>query len=296
MKSVASKLQVGVVGLGVVGMAVYNGFSPHMEVIGYDKYKSDIPEEVGLRKLEGCSVIFVCVPSPTTDGEQRLAELHKVLEVLDEREYEGVVAVKCTLLPGTMRMMSQGYKYLKLVHNPEFLNARTADDDFRKQEACLLGGDHEHCAIVRKVYREMNNQIDFFLERYEHTEMAKYMCNVFGAVKVSLMNEIEQACKNVGAEYKSVRLLAVNSVPWLDREHTLVPGPDGEHGFGGMCLPKDIEAFSSFLTDNHSLNNVVRSAIATNAVVRSSKHVVREKDGNAKETTEGFKATSKEVS
>ena len=24
-----------------------------------------------------------------------------------------------------------------------------------------------------------------------------------------------------------------------------VPGPDGERGFGGKCLPKDINAFSS---------------------------------------------------
>ena len=76
--------------------------------------------------------------------------------------------------------------------------------------------------------------------------MIKYAANLFNAAKISFFNEIDHACKVLGVESEEVSrvmpLLALGL-----REDLKDWGTHGGHAFGGMCLPKDLDAFISFM-------------------------------------------------
>ena len=65
----------------------------------------------------------------------------------------------------------------------------------------------------------------------------------------------------------------VNSLVCADKRighsHSLVPGDDGYRGFGGVCLPKDIQALASTHPDDLSL---LMEVIRINKTMREIPH------------------------
>ena len=53
--------------------------------------------------------------------------------------------------------------------------------------------------------------------------------------------------------------------------HFIVPGPDGDKGFGGHCFPKDLNAILFLTKKYNTLNNVLSSVIKTNDQVRKNR-------------------------
>ena len=113
---------IGVIGLGMVGKAVRYGFSNVYVAYSDPKYNL-----VSINDLcRQCDeAIFVCVPTPTDDSNYSL--LKSVLDEIKQYNYTGLVVVKSTVLPHHL----EGYDVL---YNPEFLRARTADQDFIDQQ------------------------------------------------------------------------------------------------------------------------------------------------------------------
>ena len=72
-------------------------------------------------------------------------------------------------------------------------------------------------------------------------EMVKYMTNTFLATKVSFANEMKMICDELKIDYDKVVEYSTYDER-LGKSHWAVPGPDGDFGFGGHCLPKDLSA------------------------------------------------------
>ena len=89
--------------------------------------------------------------------------------------------------------------------------------------------------------------------------MVKYFINTFLAVKVSFANEIKQICDLIDLDYDEVKDLALYDNR-IGKTHLMVPGPDGEMGFGGTCFPKDIKAFIHFVKEQ-GIDPVVLEAV-----------------------------------
>ena len=75
-------------------------------------------------------------------------------------------------------------------------------------------------------------------------------------------DEIHIICDEIGIDYDKVVEYATYDER-LGKSHWAVPGPDGDYGFGGHCLPKDVSAivsqFSSMLLKTVlKVNNEVR--------------------------------------
>ena len=72
-------------------------------------------------------------------------------------------------------------------------------------------------------------------------ETVKYFTNCFLATKVIFANEMYDICKSVNVDFDKVTEYSLYDKR-IGKSHLMVPGPDGDRGFGGHCFPKDIEA------------------------------------------------------
>jgi UDPglucose 6-dehydrogenase len=68
--------------------------------------------------------------------------------------------------------------------------------------------------------------------------------NSFYALKVTFMNQMFDVAQEVGVDWNNVANI-LSEHPWMGSHHFQVPGPDGQRGFGGPCLPKDTKALAS---------------------------------------------------
>lgn len=257
-------MKIGIFGLGVVGTAVYNGLVKKNLVYRYDingKYYD--PEMVS----RSSDIIFVCVPTPTIKGKQDLSYVKKAVETIEEysANQRKTIVIKSTVLPGTTRSFATRFVYDTFIFNPEFLTARTANEDFLNQKQIILGG--EKLDEVELLYKDSFPNIPIKRVSWETAEILKYTCNTFYATKVAFANTIYNACCKLDVDYNTVKELFIAN-GWVAPTHLDVPGPDGATGYGGACLPKDTKAFISWGEEHGLVMSVLRGAEQLNSKVK----------------------------
>lgn len=257
--------KVGIVGLGFVGSSIKHSFySKGIVSVCYDKYKNENKEIVFLLRCLDCPIIFLALPTPydTNRGEYDKSALHEVCEYLNNRGYNGTVVIKSTIEPGSTEAFANEYIYLNIVHNPEFLTANTSYDDFHNQKHIVLGysGLCKEGAIerIKEFYKKYYNNAVISVCTATESESMKIFANSFYSVKVQFFTEMYLTCNKIGCSYNLVKNMILNN-GWVNPMHTNVPGPDGNISYGGMCLPKDTRALSSFMDRLNIPNEVIKS-------------------------------------
>lgn len=266
---------IGVIGLGVVGQAVFSAFGSKLPTTGFDKFGIFADNEY-FEKILQTDIVFVCVPTLTIDGSQDQTPLHDVSIKLSRAGYKGVVCVKCTVTPGTMKALAEKYTNLRFAHNPEFLTAAKPFEDFMQQKEIIISGDYPDSHPVYEAYRALFP--DTPIRRYGDfyvTEIAKYYSNCFLAVKVTFANEMYELCKKLNCSYDDVRV-ATLSQGLIAPNHTVVPGPDGSTGFGGACFPKDVQALHTYCAELGLPQEVLAAAIEGNKRRRTFDNACKE--------------------
>jgi UDPglucose 6-dehydrogenase len=99
--------------------------------------------------------------------------------------------------------------------------------------------------------------------------LIKYASNSFLAIKTSYFNQLYDVCTKTGMEFDVVRQILTHDNR-IGSDHTMVPGPDGERGWGGHCFPKDTKAFMHWTTKIEAPVTLVESAINYNKIVRKN--------------------------
>ena len=260
-------LNLGIIGKGFVGSAVANGFNKDCEQIIVDpKYTDNTIEDV----LD-CKLIFVCVPTPVAeDGSCDVSIAKDVLTELNRRQYKGVVVIKSTIIPDYLHEFKKEFD-LKIVYNPEFLTEANANEDFKNPPFQVFGGKWRDCEVVEKAYLRYSSVriVPTFKVDLTTASLLKYTINSWLATKVTFFNEL-----------KELHELGSSMVSWeqftdmlsrderIGKSHMQVPGPDGEPGFGGHCLPKDTEALLNYANKKNIKMSVLRKAVSTNKKIR----------------------------
>lgn len=268
---------IGIIGRGFVGTAVAHGFS---QAVGYDAkiriYDKNPERSVNTLEevVNHSNFIFISVPTPSNkDGSINLDILETCLteikENLDEeKSKKPIFLIRSTVVPGTTERLQNKFSNLSLVFNPEFLTERSANFDFISQSRFVLGGKKENVNKVADLYKHRFGQSVSIIETdFATAELVKYVCNTYFATKVSFLNEMKMVSDKVGANWDQVIEGFVRDGR-VGHSHTQVPGPDGKHGFGGSCFPKDIQAMINF---GHTIGlnlSVLEGAWETNLIVR----------------------------
>jgi UDPglucose 6-dehydrogenase len=241
-------MEIGIVGQGYVGTAIKVGFEPHYNYIHtYDKFdisKSTVPNLKDL--VDKCEVIFVCVPTPMRkDGTCYTGIVEEVIKEIDYNvdtdKDKPIVVIKSTIPPGTTDKFNKSYSNVIVIFNPEFLTEENFLEDFKNQKRIILGGNRIGTNKLRQIYSKVFPQATIVKTGSKTAEMTKYFINNFLATKVSFANEMYKVCEQIDIDYDKVVEYATYDER-LGKSHWAVPGPDGDYGYGGHCLPKDLSA------------------------------------------------------
>ncbi len=256
--------KIGICGLGFVGNAIHKTFIEfnNIELFLYDLYK-----EIGsINNLLLSDILFLCLPTPYDNDLKEFSkkEILNILNFLSDNNYNGIVLIKSTIEPNTIDNFSKLFSNLILIHNPEFLSAKTAKEDFSNQKHIILGSSL-NCPI---------DKIDYIVNFYKTyfisseisvcdsttSESVKLFCNSFYAVKIQFFTELFETCKKLNINYNETKELMLKN-NWINPMHTNVPGQDGNISYGGMCFPKDTNALNSFMIKNNIPNKVLDATI-----------------------------------
>jgi len=260
-------MNIGIIGNGFVGNAINQNFKTHYETLIYDVDPSRSTTDSIASLVTNTDLIFVAVPTPmSTSGVCDLSIVNNVMDQINEHYEDNIIILKSTIPPGTCEKLSENYNF-RLVFSPEFLTERNAVEDFKTCNRVIFGGqkaDTEQCV---KVFKDKYPEKTYLTTDWKSAEMVKYFLNTFLAAKVSFANEMYQLCEALGISYDAVLDLVVHD-PRLTKSHFLVPGPDGQFGFGGVCFPKDINALINVCRQNNVDSTMLLSAWNKNLIVR----------------------------
>ncbi|WP_077088145.1 UDP-glucose dehydrogenase family protein [Mycobacterium rhizamassiliense] len=197
------------------------------------------------RAIEHGDVIFIAVATPMSDsGEADLSYVRAAAgDIGTHLDRYKVVVDKSTVPVGTADEVraiihDKTEHEFDVVSNPEFLKEGTAVTDFMKPDRVILGSDSKRAIeIMRELYEPyLRTFHPLIVMDIRSAEMAKYAANCFLATKISFINEISNLCEKAGADIRAVRE-AIGADRRIGYEF-LFPGV----GYGGSCLPKDVQA------------------------------------------------------
>ena len=233
--------KIGVVGSGHVGSALAEGMRAFYDVHTYDKYKDSTSDSIE-SLCSATKIIFVCVPTPMNpDGSCNLQIVESVIEEIDQYSNNHIAVIKSTIPPGATERLNTKCKNLKVVFSPEFLTEANFIEDFKNPTRIVVGGPRPASTIVKNIFRKAFPDVPIIKTGSNTAEMVKYFLNTFLATKVSFSNEMKQICDQLNIDYDKVVEYSLYDTR-LGRTHFSAPGPDGFHGFGGSCFPKDLNA------------------------------------------------------
>ena len=201
--------------------------------------------------------------------EEVVSEINEISISSDSKP---TIVIKSTVPPGTTDRLHRKYKGVDVIFNPEFLTEANFLEDFKNQSRIILGGIRRGTTKLRQIYSKVFPNVTIVKTGAKHAEMVKYFTNCFLATKVSFANEMKMLCDELDLDYDKVVEYATYDER-LGKTHWAVPGPDGDLGFGGHCLPKDLSALINVAVDN-SLGlyiNVLSGVLETNDKVRKNR-------------------------
>ena len=207
--------------------------------------------------------IFICVGTPPLEtGEADLSAIDNVARLIaTEARTPKLVIEKSTVPAQTGQQLkrvlavygrSSGVTF-RVASNPEFLREGTAVEDFLHPDRIVVGVEQETSEQqLREIYRPILEgrfncpihapacppaEPKLLVTTINSAELIKHASNSYLALKISYANVLADLCERLGANVEEVTQ-AVGLDPRI--------GPQflrAGLGFGGFCLPKDIQAF-----------------------------------------------------
>lgn len=208
--------------------------------------------------------IFICVGTPPKEsGEADLSAIDNVARLIAIESRSSKLVVEKSTVPAhtglqlkralTAYHRNGGFAF-RVASNPEFLREGTAVEDFFHPDRIVVGVDDPAAAEqLREIYQPIlerkfhcpihapacppGEPAQFVVTTINSAELIKHASNSFLALKISYANMLSDLCERLGGNIDEVTR-AIGMDPRIGPQF-LKAGL----GFGGFCLPKDIQAF-----------------------------------------------------
>jgi len=243
-----------------------------------------------LRETLETEITFICVGTPPQeDGSIDLADMEKISEdlgrMLKGKEGYHTVVVKSTVVPGTTEKVagllekSSGKipgQDFGVCMNPEFLREGKALEDFLKPDRIVIGQLNEKSGkALHQLYK--NSGCPILTTNLKTAEMIKYANNSFLATLISFSNEIANICelkKDVDVEAVLKGVILDKRISPEAKSPEITTYLKAGCGYGGSCLPKDVNAIINF-SKQHGYNAKILEAANNINKERASRIVKR---------------------
>lgn len=223
------------------------------------RFTADVAEAVRFG-----DAIFICVGTPPLEtGDADLSAIDRVARLIATESHTSKLVIEKSTVPvQTGQQLQQALQVygrssglaFRVASNPEFLREGTAVGDFLHPDRIVVGVDDENSErVLREIYQPVLERKfqcpvhgaacppapppPFLVTTINSAELIKHASNSFLAMKISYANAIADLCELLGAQVDEVTH-AMGLDPRI--------GPQflrAGLGFGGFCLPKDIQAF-----------------------------------------------------
>ena len=282
-----------ILGLGYVGMPIFNILNKKFKTVGFDVNKNRVNELKNKHDRNGefsktnlilknkslishkeidikeCNFFIVCVPTPVFKNKKPdLKPLKEVSKLIGKYIKLGdVIFFESTVYPGVTNYLTKNIleKKSKLKNNkdfwtgysPERINPGDKNKTIQKinKIVAINSKDKEVNFKIREVYKNLTKKI-FYTDSLEEAELSKVIENVQRDINIAFMNEVFQISEKLNINFFKVIALASSKWNFLKFNPGLV---------GGHCLPVDpyylyfaakrkkLEA--SFLLSGRNVNN-----------------------------------------
>jgi UDP-N-acetyl-D-glucosamine dehydrogenase len=261
-------MQVGVVGLGYVGLPLAVAFAEEgHEVVGLDadprkidalaegrSYIEDVSSErlaaltdrlsatSRYPDLTSCDAVVICVPTPLTNSrEPDLSYMIDAATSLAAVLQKGqLVVLESTTYPGTTRErlrpileesgLAAGRDF-HLAFSPERIDPGRTDFTIRTTPKVVPRLTEDCTKRAVELYSQICDTV-VEVSNPDAAELSKLLENIFRSVNIALVNELAMLCERLGIDVWEV-IDAAASKPFGFMRFD--PGP----GMGGHCLPVD---------------------------------------------------------
>ena len=236
-----------------------------------------LPELLGRHRLSGAvqfttdlshatqqsQVIFIAVGTPQSQaGNADLSYVDAVASEIARSIHSYKVIVEKSTVPvytndwirRTIERNGVSRDLFDVTSNPEFLREGTAVNDFLHPDRIVIGVDDDAAAKkLREIYAPILDRKfkcpahqdkcpvasapAFVTTTVNSAELIKHASNSFLALKISFANALADMCDQLGADVQEVTA-AVGMDPRIGPQFL-----QAGLGFGGFCLPKDVQAF-----------------------------------------------------
>jgi UDPglucose 6-dehydrogenase len=208
--------------------------------------------------------IFICVGTPPLpNGDADLSAIDHVARMIaTEARTSKIVIEKSTVPARTGQELKRALNVygrksnvtFRVASNPEFLREGTAVEDFLHPDRIVIGVDDEvaerqlkeiYCPVLERRFTCPVHSPScpdapapaWLVTTINSAELIKHASNSFLALKISYANMVADLAEHLGADIEEV-MRAVGMDPRIGSSFLRCG-----LGFGGFCLPKDLQAF-----------------------------------------------------
>lgn len=255
--------EIIIAGYGFVGKAVGNAIKKHVALNIVDPKVNDNQ----INDFKYTDGIIICVGTPSDAiGD---CDISQIINVIDQVPIYIPILIKSTVPPDMLERILKKYPEHSICYSPEFLRAATANADFLNQKYMVIGGEDPEGFWQTLFQTALPSCNIYFNTSITEASMIKYATNCFLSVKVAFFNQLYDLCEKNGADFNLVRQVLTHDAR-IGASHTMVPGLDGQRGFGGACFPKDTSAYMHYSDRMNQSHTLVESAIKYNKKVRKN--------------------------
>lgn len=258
----------GYVGKAFVSMLEKQG----IEVIKIDPSLGN--KSAKYKDTSDCELAIVCVPTSMdkSEGFPYRCNVDIVEDVVSKLESE-IIMIKSTVEPGATDRLKKKYNK-RICHSPEYIGEGRYympphldfSKEMEKTPFWIVGGDSKDVDEIYNILVPILGPLKRYIRvTAKEAEVIKYWENISLAMKVIMANEMKASCEALGVSYYNVRDGWLAD-PRMNFFHSIAF--DGKPGYGGKCLPKDLNAFLRVCKDVGYDAGFLRACLEVNNKMR----------------------------